>query len=68
MKNTTNIKLSIYSNQRIVIEDYNRLIDLSENLIKVDIFSIHGKFLKLKQMDSYMIEIFGDIHQVIINE
>jgi len=68
MKNTTNIKLSIYSNQRIVIEDYNRLLDLSENLIKVDIFSIYGKFLKLKQMDSYMIEIFGDIHQVIINE
>ena len=68
MKKDLNIKLSIYSNQRIIIEDYNKLLDLTDNLIKVDCYSIYGKFLKLKQMDSYMIEIFGEIHQVIIDE
>lgn len=68
MKVSSNIKLSIYSNNRIVIEDYDKLLDLNENLIKVDIYSIYGKFLKLKQMDSYLIEIIGEVHQVIIGE
>ena len=68
MKNYMNVKITIYANKRIVIENYNKLYDLSENLIKVDIYSIYGKFLKLKQMDNYMIEIFGDINQVIIDE
>ena len=67
MKNT-NVKISIYNDKRIVIEDYNKLLDLTDSLIKVDIYSIHGKFLKLRQMDNYMIEIFGDIDRVIINE
>lgn len=68
MKVNSNTKLSIYSNKRIVIEDYNKLLDLNENLIKVDIYSIYGNFLKLKQMDSYSIEIIGEVHQVIIGE
>ena len=68
MKNYMNVKITIYADKRIVIENYNKLYDLSENLIKVDIYSIYGKFLKLKQMDNYMIEIFGDINQVIIDE
>lgn len=68
MKNYMNVKITIYADKRIVIENYNKLYDLSESLIKVDIYSIYGKFLKLKQMDNYMIEIFGDINQVIIDE
>lgn len=67
MKNT-NVKISIYNDKRIVIEDYNKLLDLTDSLIKVDIYSIYGKFLRLKQMDNYMIEIFGDIDQVVVNE
>lgn len=67
MKNT-NVKISIYNDKRIVIEDYNKLLDLTDSLIKVDIYSIYGKFLKLRQMDNYMIEIFGDIDQVVVNE
>lgn len=66
MKKQSNIKLSIYSNQRIIIEDYHQLLDLTDEMIKVDIYTILGKFIKLIQMDSYMIEVVGTIHQVLI--
>jgi hypothetical protein len=66
MKKDSNIKLSIYADRRIVIENYDKLLDLNEDTIKVDIYTIVGKFLKLKQMDSYMIEVIGTINQVII--
>jgi len=68
MKNEINVKISIYNDKRIIIENYQKLLDLSENLIIVDIYSIYGKFLKLKKMDNYMIEILGNIERVIINE
>lgn len=68
MKKAENIKLSIYSDQRIIIENYGKLMDLNEDLIKVDIYTILGTFLKINQMDSYMIEIIGTISQVIIDE
>lgn len=68
MKSNSNIKLSIYSDNRIIIEDYHKLLDLSDGLIKVDFYSIYGKFLKLKQMDNYMIEIYGEIYQVVLDE
>ena len=60
------IKLSIYGNKRIVIENYRRLLDLNEELIRVDIYTIVGKFLKLTQMDSFMIEVLGAIQQILI--
>ncbi|MFY9422331.1 MAG: YabP/YqfC family sporulation protein [Bacilli bacterium] len=65
MKNEA-IKLSIYGNKRIVIENYRRLLDLNEELIRVDIYTIVGKFLKLTQMDSFMIEVLGAIQQILI--
>lgn len=60
------IKLSIYNDERIVIENYRQLIDLNEDIIKVDIYTIVGQFLKLKRMDSYMIEVVGTVGQIII--
>ena len=66
MKNGTAIKLTVYRNERIVIENYRQLLDLNDEVIKVDIYTIVGKFLKLTQMDSYMIEVLGSIHQILI--
>lgn len=67
VKNGASIKLTVYKNERIVIENYRQLIDLNDELIRVDIYTIVGKFLKLTQMDSYMIEVLGSIHQVLID-
>ena len=49
-----------------MIENYRRLLDLNEELIRVDIYTIVGKFLKLTQMDSFMIEVLGAIQQILI--
>lgn len=68
MRNLENLKITIYNDKRIIIENYNKLLDLTENLIRIDIYTIHGNFLKLKQMDNYMIEILGEITRVVIHE
>jgi len=49
------IKLSIYKNEKIVIENYKELRDIHEEEIVVDIYTIKGLFLKIKRMDNYMI-------------
>jgi hypothetical protein len=66
MRRNARIKLSLYQDNRIVIENYNRLLDLNEEYIRVDIYTIVGKFLKINQMDNYMIEVIGTINQVLI--
>lgn len=62
------IKLSIFNNQKIIIENYNELLDIGEEKVVVDIYTISGNFLKVSKMDNYMIEIEGIIRQIIINE
>ena len=37
-------------------------------MIKVDIYTIIGKFLKLTKMDGYMIEVVGEVGEIIIGE
>ncbi|HHZ18798.1 MAG TPA: hypothetical protein GX390_05875 [Acholeplasmataceae bacterium] len=68
MKKEPNVKLTIYRDERIVIENYDRLIDLTAETIKVDIYTIVGKFLKLTRMDGYMIEVVGEVGEIIIGE
>jgi hypothetical protein len=68
MRKGLEIKLTVYQNQRIVIENYHQLLDLNEELIRVDIYTIVGKFLKLTQMDNYMIEVIGSISRVLIED
>ena len=66
MKLNNKIKLSLYKDEKIIIENYNELKDISENTIFVDIYKIGGQFLKIKRMDNYMIEISGSISGIKI--
>ncbi|HOA78498.1 MAG: hypothetical protein WBL47_03650 [Bacilli bacterium] len=68
MKKDINIKLSLYRDRRVVIENYDKLLDLTAEMIKVDIYTIIGKFLKLTKMDGYMIEVVGEVGEIIIGE
>lgn len=68
MKKTNNVKLSIYLDNRIIIENYDELSSIGENEIKIDIYHIVGEFLKIHRMDDYMIEINGKINQIIIGK
>jgi len=66
MKINNKIKLTIYKDDKIVIENYQELKDISETEILVDIYQIQGTFLKIKKMDNYMIEILGTMSTINI--
>ncbi|HHU55455.1 MAG TPA: hypothetical protein GXZ48_02030 [Acholeplasmataceae bacterium] len=68
MRINSKIKLTLYKNEKIIIENYQELKDISEEFIVVDLFKINGSFLKIKRMDNYMIEIYGKISQIAINQ
>ena len=62
------IKLSIYGNERIIIENYDNLMDISDLEIIIDDYKIIGDFLKIRRMDNYMIEINGKISSIIVGK
>ena len=65
-KNKNNIKLSIYNNTKIVIENYNNIIDLNDNRIIIDNYNIIGTNLKIPSIDEYYIIITGLINNINI--
>ena len=66
MKINNKIKLTIYKDEKIIIENYEELKDITEEVIIVDMYHIKGLFLKVKKMDNYMIEITGTISVINI--
>lgn len=66
MQVSNKIKLTLYKNEKIIIENYRELKDITEEFIIVDFYQIVGTFLKIKRMDNYMIEIYGKISQIKI--
>lgn len=68
MKLSNRVKLSIYQNEKIIIENYQELKDITDTSVIVDLYIINGNFLKIKKMDNYMIEISGVISQILIGK
>ena len=60
------VKITLWSNQKIVVENYKKLIDLSEEVIKIDQYLIKGKKLKIEELDQFIIKIHGEIEELII--
>lgn len=57
-------KLKVYNYQRIIIENYQDVKELTNELIIVDRYNIFGKNLKVMILNQFMIEIYGDIEQI----
>lgn len=66
MPEFTEIRLKLYQNQRILIENYRKLKDLSEDMIVVDNYCITGTFLKITKMNDFTMEIYGKIKEIIV--
>ncbi len=68
MLKNSKIKLSIYQDERVVIENYLELKEIDEEIIVVDGYQILGSFLHIRKMDDYMIEIIGKITSIILGD
>lgn len=60
------IKLRLFSDRRIIIENYKKLKDINNDSIVIDNYVIVGNFLKVRKMDPMIIEIQGEINEIII--
>ena len=65
-KSKDNIKISLYNNTKIVIENYNKIIDLNDNIVIIDNYEIKGLNLKITNIDEYYIIINGSINNLSI--
>lgn len=65
-KSKDNIKISLYNNTKIVIENYNKIIDLNDNIVIIDNYEIKGLNLKIANIDEYYIIINGKINNLCI--
>lgn len=61
------IKLSLFSNERIIIENYKCLKEINDDYIIVDEYNIFGNNLKIKIMNKYMIDIFGVVRKIEVS-
>lgn len=63
------LKITIFNNNKIIIENYNNLIDIKETSIIIDNYKINGKNLQIKEIDDYLIIIYGIINNIdIVND
>lgn len=60
-------KLSLYNNEKVVIENYNNIRDINDDCIIIDKYYINGENLKIKLIEEYFIIIIGVINSIIIN-
>jgi hypothetical protein len=61
------IKLSLFSHERIVVERYKRVKEISEDKIIIDEYIINGKILKIVLMNKYMLDIRGEVNCIEIS-
>lgn len=65
---TINLKLKLYENNHIVIENYRKLYDFQSEYIMIDNYLITGNFLKISKMDGSVMEIEGTISEIKVLE
>lgn len=56
--------LKVFSNNKVIIENYNLMTFLSSEKIILRKYEIVGKNLIIKRMDGYLIEIEGEISKI----
>lgn len=63
------LKITIFYNSKVIIENYNNLIDINETLIIIDNYKIKGTNLQIKEINDYLIIIIGIINNIeIVND
>lgn len=60
------IKMTLWKNNKMIIENYQKLEDIDDEKIKIDDYLIKGNFLKIEELDQFKIKIYGEIKEIII--
>lgn len=58
--------IKMYNGKHLIIENYKQLIDIEDNVIKVDNYLLKGENLKINSLNQFMIEIYGTIKEIVI--
>ena len=56
--------IKVFSNKKVIIENYHFLDTLSKEKIRLKQYEIFGENLYIKRMDGYIIEIEGTIERI----
>ncbi len=59
-------KMVMYNNNYLKLENYQKLIDITNNCIKFDNYIIEGEALKIESLNQFVIEIYGKIEKISI--
>lgn len=59
-------KITLWDNQKIVFENYQKLSDISNEIIKIDKYIVKGKNLKIEELNRFIIKIYGEIKELIV--
>lgn len=62
----TDNKLKIYNYQKLTLENYLEIKEISKELIIIDRYQIIGKELKINLLNQFIVEIYGDIEEIKI--
>ena len=60
------IKLRLFSDRRIIIENYKKLKDINNDIIVIDNYIIVGNFLKFRKIYKKMIKKYGEVREIIV--
>ena len=59
-------KLKLYQHERLVIENYYEIKEITSKLIIIDKYNILGNNLKVNYLSQFVIEIYGKISEIVI--
>lgn len=59
-------KITLWDNKKIVFENYQKLNDISNEIIKIDKYIVKGKNLKIEELNRFIIKIYGEIKELIV--
>lgn len=64
MKLNKLLKLILYDNYKVIVENYNELKEITNEKIIIDCYFIFGQNLKIVTIDEFLIQINGKINNI----
>lgn len=60
------LHLKLYANHFLIVENFEKIMDIKEDKIIIDDYIILGEFLKISKMENGRLEINGEIKEILL--